>query len=381
MSFLNNSGLERLWAHILLKLNRKVDKIDGKSLSTNDFTNEDKEKLNSITQSDWAQTDETQLDFIKNKPDVATKDYVDSKALPEGAGVHQMLVTDANGEKVWEERTHYAERGSLVNIPLIDPNARFGDQTFPDAWAVTQTNMAAWDMTANIADVACEGVVIDDLYNLVGCVVSIYRNGTIEKNRIEENHIFDDGEYLQVGGSSGGVKVTSEGKITLSIEGSPNTWRPSAFPVELFVEDVRTIDPKYLPNPIPAEHLPEGVAFVFNVVFYADSEYQDGNDFIYQGVECIKTIEEIENALNAGAVMKGALVDDSGNHYNLPTMCFANGLLQFSAMSAAVTFADDGRPAGFDSPVHMIVAGVSLDGSNLAFARRIALARDIPTIE
>lgn len=69
MAFLNKAGLERLWAHILLKLNRKVDKIDGKSLSTNDFTNEDKEKLNSITQSDWAQTDETQLDFIKNKPD------------------------------------------------------------------------------------------------------------------------------------------------------------------------------------------------------------------------------------------------------------------------------------------------------------------------
>ena len=46
MDFLNKAGLARLWAHILLKLNRKVDKIDGKSLSTNDFTNEDKEKLN-----------------------------------------------------------------------------------------------------------------------------------------------------------------------------------------------------------------------------------------------------------------------------------------------------------------------------------------------
>ena len=68
MTFLDKAGLERLWAHILLKLNRKVDKIDGKGLSTNDFTNEDKEKLNNIMQSDWSQTDETKMDFIKNKP-------------------------------------------------------------------------------------------------------------------------------------------------------------------------------------------------------------------------------------------------------------------------------------------------------------------------
>lgn len=74
MAFLNKAGLERLWAHIILKLNHKVDKIDGKSLSTNDFTNEDKEKLNSITQSDWAQTDETAMDFIKNKPYEETED-------------------------------------------------------------------------------------------------------------------------------------------------------------------------------------------------------------------------------------------------------------------------------------------------------------------
>lgn len=115
MNFLNKAGLERLWMHIILKLNRKVDKIDGKNLSTNDFTNEDKEKLNSIKQSDWAQTDETQLDFIKNKPDVATKDYVDSEisslseemgnSVPETDQPNMQLVTDENGQMVWEEKT------------------------------------------------------------------------------------------------------------------------------------------------------------------------------------------------------------------------------------------------------------------------------------
>ena len=45
----------------------------------------------------------------------ASKDYVDSKALPEGAGAYQQLVTNANGEKKWEDRTHYlGEKRTLV---------------------------------------------------------------------------------------------------------------------------------------------------------------------------------------------------------------------------------------------------------------------------
>lgn len=84
-------------------LSLKVDKVEGKQLSTNDFTNSDVSKLNDIEngaqvnkieaiklngelqnivnkeinlilptqiQSDYNQTDNTQIDFIKNKPDL-----------------------------------------------------------------------------------------------------------------------------------------------------------------------------------------------------------------------------------------------------------------------------------------------------------------------
>lgn len=53
----------------------KVDKVTGKDLSTNDFTTAEKTKLAEIesgaevnVQSDWSQTDNTQSDFVKNKP-------------------------------------------------------------------------------------------------------------------------------------------------------------------------------------------------------------------------------------------------------------------------------------------------------------------------
>lgn len=45
MTFLNEDGLRRLWGHIKEALGKKVDKIDGMGLSTNDFTTEEKEKL------------------------------------------------------------------------------------------------------------------------------------------------------------------------------------------------------------------------------------------------------------------------------------------------------------------------------------------------
>ena len=48
MAFLDKTGLQHLWAQIVLKLNGKIDKVDGKGLSTNDYTNEDKTKLTGI---------------------------------------------------------------------------------------------------------------------------------------------------------------------------------------------------------------------------------------------------------------------------------------------------------------------------------------------
>ena len=43
------NAFERMWQHIVAHLGNKVDKVDGKGLSTNDFTNEDKEKLANLS--------------------------------------------------------------------------------------------------------------------------------------------------------------------------------------------------------------------------------------------------------------------------------------------------------------------------------------------
>ena len=57
MAYLDKTGLERLWLQITAKLDNKVTKVDGKGLSTNDFTTAEKEQLATII-SDYLKADD-----------------------------------------------------------------------------------------------------------------------------------------------------------------------------------------------------------------------------------------------------------------------------------------------------------------------------------
>lgn len=68
---LNQLSLERLWAQIIARLGKKVDKEYGKGLSSCDYTFEEKEKLATIeitSRADWSTTDANNATYIDNKP-------------------------------------------------------------------------------------------------------------------------------------------------------------------------------------------------------------------------------------------------------------------------------------------------------------------------
>lgn len=71
-NFLDKAGLTRLWQHILAKLGSKVDKVDGKSLSTNDFTNEYKNKLDNLEENI-----SVKVDKVSGKG-LSTNDFTDA---------------------------------------------------------------------------------------------------------------------------------------------------------------------------------------------------------------------------------------------------------------------------------------------------------------
>lgn len=91
------------------KLNNYVEAVEGKGLSTEDYTTEEKEKLAGIeigaevnVQADWMQADDTQDSFIKNKPYEETED--DALEMLNEMGVLEattneegFVLTDENG--------------------------------------------------------------------------------------------------------------------------------------------------------------------------------------------------------------------------------------------------------------------------------------------
>lgn len=83
MDFLSKSGLAHLWNHTITRLNSKVDKIEGKSLSTEDFTTEEKIKLASI---------------------------------PSETAANQVFTTDKEGNPTWEDKPFWSEEVYTLEV-------------------------------------------------------------------------------------------------------------------------------------------------------------------------------------------------------------------------------------------------------------------------
>jgi hypothetical protein len=119
---LDENGLAHLWQRIKLlvtnNVSSKVDKVDGKGLSTNDYTNAEKTKLAGIAegaqknvQPDWSLTSGDGA--IKNKPTIPTK-------------VSQ-LTNDSQYQNVTEVDTAISKMIGTLNMNATDDTGDPGD--------------------------------------------------------------------------------------------------------------------------------------------------------------------------------------------------------------------------------------------------------------
>lgn len=89
-------------------LNNKVDKVAGKGLSTNDYTDDEKNKLAGVAsgaeanvQSDWNETDNSSDAFIKNKPTLGT---AAAKDVPVSGNASTTQVVMGNDTRLTDAR-------------------------------------------------------------------------------------------------------------------------------------------------------------------------------------------------------------------------------------------------------------------------------------
>lgn len=106
----------------------KVDKELGKGLSDNNFTDDEQVKLLNIqenaeqnVQSDWAQNDNTQDDYIKNKPDtLGFQSVYNSEVLSTGVETFNLpsgvVVAMVHVERGFKLSTEWSQVSNVLTI-------------------------------------------------------------------------------------------------------------------------------------------------------------------------------------------------------------------------------------------------------------------------
>lgn len=204
MAFLDRTGVERLWLHIISKLGEKVDKVDSKGLSTNDFTNEEKEKLAGIV---------------------------------EPSSAYQKLVTNEDGTPSWVNREFYS--GTLLRVTHTINGTKHTwikvSDEIPTGGAYT-LGEACWYKEHNTSGYIVTGLAgCEEKYAYTSRYTIVI---ALEDNvAIDDEYIFPErGTYFEYDGSDSYIIGFAFGANTTEIE---IAWDGNT-------ETIKTLSPKYL---------------------------------------------------------------------------------------------------------------------------------------
>ena len=115
-----------------------VTSVEGKGLSTEDFTTEEKNILQNIADTFVSEDyiDEIipkKVSELENDADYATVEDVDLKfaeinSLPDSASANQVLVTDTDGSIMWADKEFVRDKKYILSYDILD----LGDYLKPD---------------------------------------------------------------------------------------------------------------------------------------------------------------------------------------------------------------------------------------------------------
>lgn len=200
MAFLNENGLAFLWNQMLARLNNFVPFEAGKGLSTNDYTNEEKEKLNNI--------DENANNYI----------------LPVGGsaigGVKNggSIKIDSAGKMNISDGT--VTRAKLANDALYSPIKNISDTTYSISIDDIGKTLKPSNYNANLSITLPSAVASALPY---GAEIAVLRWGNSGSQLITITH--EDGGYFQVTGKGGASSVSiSEPIGMIAIKKITTSW-------------------------------------------------------------------------------------------------------------------------------------------------------------
>lgn len=146
MAFLDTTGLQHLWAQIINKLSDKVDKIDGKALSSNDYTTTEKNKLAGI-----ASGAEVNQNTFSSVAVGATTIAADNKSdtLTIAAGDNITITPDATNDRITIAATNITYASCSTSAGTATKTATITAGTFTLATGVKVTVKFTYANTAS----------------------------------------------------------------------------------------------------------------------------------------------------------------------------------------------------------------------------------------
>lgn len=224
------------------KVDNKVDQISGKGLSTNDFTNAYKQKLDGI-ETGAQKNQNTFSNITIDKKTISADSITDTLTLVAGSNI--TLTPDVNNDKITITSTNTDTKVTAVGnhyTPVEDSNATLS----ADA---SSTTVATWGATNLVTGVNLQrdakghvtGVTVDSIKmpanpntnthytskNIIGgsataTANAAATNGNVYLNHLEENAVKSAHKII----GAGATTVTSDGNGNITITSkNDNTWQ------------------------------------------------------------------------------------------------------------------------------------------------------------
>lgn len=199
----------------------KVDKVAGKGLSTNDFTDAYKEKLDSIipggqqnVQSDWAVTDVSDDAYIKNKPVLENSLAQDSEGAATVTAIRAFVNSSiqslaANYVTYDVDGNAFPSHGSLINAEVVYQNGIEYTPVVNDYAIITQ------DETHN--NQQCRYLYTGSMWNflyVVGSAFTAEQQAVLSSGITKEltEKITTDGQILDIHTNNSSIHVSASDK-------------------------------------------------------------------------------------------------------------------------------------------------------------------------
>lgn len=163
-------------------LSKKVEKENGKGLSSNDFTDEYKEKLENTKNADYNQNDETASDYIKNRPFYERLETLVTQK-PIIGGEDDFASTDC----LWEDTSLRLKDKDIIVFHITDTASGKEDYIEAPLYYTEDSYWGKKGFDTNLDDAwfGYNGIVDENnLYIGVRLVVPQLFNGTVEISRI-----------------------------------------------------------------------------------------------------------------------------------------------------------------------------------------------------